>query len=442
MLSPFRRSRLRPLSLLSALFALGVFASCGDSKNDGDGDSDSDSDADGDDDGDGDGDAPPEPLYGEGGVVPDTLRLKFHRIDVPESNGGTDFSFLPNGDEFLMTTRGGRLLHLRLSKGKVTSLGGWDFAEEMITEGACGPTNVTLDPFFEENSYFYTSYCVDEATTRLMRYTFDESDGPVNPQVIFETVIPKPRDVWHRIGSIGFEDDDIMWFLLGDHFIDEEAQDPEIPFGSLQRIIPSREENSGGHTYPDGNMEEGMGGAGGLVTPHPGVFAYGLRSPWRGTRDRLGRYIIAEVGLVSYEEINLVTAPGQNFGWNLHEGPCQSSCDGFTDPILAYDRTPDHPYFDDDPEATADNNRAIWLAQIYESPAIDRYEGLMKNVVLYGDLFTGWVRALRINDKGAVTLDQGVGHQGSVTAGKVGPDGYLYLLNLSGQLRAAVLEYD
>jgi len=53
---------------------------------------------------------------------------------------------------------------------------------------------------------------------------------------------------------------------------------------------------------------------------------------------------VGDVGLTTYEEVNLVTQVGQNFGWSTHEGPCQSSCAGFTDAITSYTRTDEDPY--------------------------------------------------------------------------------------------------
>ncbi len=44
--------------------------------------------------------------------------------------------------------------------------------------------------------------------------------------------------------------------------------------------------------------------------------------------------------------------------------------------------------------------RAIWLSEIYEAPPRDRYCGLMDHVVIFGDLFTGWVRAIRADEDG------------------------------------------
>ena len=88
--------------------------------------------------------------------------------------------------------------------------------------------------------------------------------------------------------------------------------------GGLLRIIPNREDGGDGYTLPAGNMAA----VGGFPESDPALFVYGLRSPWRGSRDSLGRIWVGDVGQGLVEEVNLITAVGQNFGWATHEGPC------------------------------------------------------------------------------------------------------------------------
>src|SRR5690606_23102173 len=97
------------------------------------------------------------------------------------------------------------------------------------------------------------------------------------------------------------------------------------------------------------------------------------------------------------------------------EGPCVDDCAGFVDPITHYGRTVEEEFFTDDPLSIADSLRAIWVGQIYESPAVDRYHGLMDGVVVYGDLFTGAVRGLRADEAGELTMNAPLGHLERVT---------------------------
>lgn len=380
------------------------------------------------------------PVYDEDGDPPGELRLRFERVPLSQSGGGTDMVFLPNEPRILMTLRGGSLLYANFEDGETSVIAVWDFDEELITDGACGPTNILLDPDFEENSFIYVSYCVDDAVTRLVRYTWSKALGPTQPAVIFETVLEEPLDYWHRFGSMGFEEGGVMWFFLGEHFHPDFAQDFQGPHGALHRIIPNREPGGMGYTPAPGNMTAGMGGAGSDLTPFPSLYAYGLRSPWRATRDSLGRYWVGDVGHGAYEEVNIIDSPGQNFGWPIHEGPCEGDCGEFVDPVAYYSRSEADAYFTEDPLTVAATRRAIWVGEIYQNPSVDRYADLMDDVVIFGDLFTGWVRALRADEDGTIIMDKAVGHLENVTQWRVAPDGYAYALDLSGQLHVALLD--
>ena len=82
--------------------------------------------------------------------------------------------------------------------------------------------------------------------------------------------------------------------------------------------------------------------------------------------------------------------------------------------------------------------RAIWVSHAYERPSTDRYFGLLDDKILFGDYFTGWIRAVQVNDKGKVVSNVFVGHLEKVTACRMGPDGYMYMTHLDGSLHRAM----
>jgi Ca2+-binding RTX toxin-like protein len=71
-----------------------------------------------------------------------------------------------------------------------------------------------------------------------------------------------------------------------------------------------------------------------------GIYAAGLRNPWRVSFDRLtDEMYIGDVGQSTYEEINLGRA-GANYGWSVTEGPFSPGAfPNYTNPIHSYDRS-------------------------------------------------------------------------------------------------------
>lgn len=388
-----------------------------------------------------------EPLYGEEGTAPSSLRLVFRAIPVPEQGSATDIAFLPAGENLaelslLMLSRDNRLSLIELEAGVAQVRRSWDFADDAFVEYACAPTNVILDPDFESNRFIYVTKCSEAETTQLLRFVFDEEAGLSDRQVIFETTHPSGQGGWHRMGSMGFETDEILWLFVGDHddaVPNENAQDVSNSLGALVRIMPNREPGGSGHRIPSGNFAEQPGAP---VNTHPALYAYGLRSPWRGTRDSRGRFWVGDVGLQGFEEVNIIVDPGENFGWNVHEGFCLQNCEGFIDPVVAYDRSDEHRYVTEEPMTQDSALRAIWVGEIYENSKVDRYEGLMNGVVPFGDLFAGFVRGLTAGGRPEVKMDAPIGLLRDVTTWKVGPDGYAYAADLSGNLHVALLDYD
>ncbi|HKY34958.1 MAG TPA: hypothetical protein VJN18_03360, partial [Polyangiaceae bacterium] len=52
--------------------------------------------------------------------------------------------------------------------------------------------------------------------------------------------------------------------------------------------------------------------------------------------------------------------------------------------------------------------------------------GPLQLVILFGDMFAGWVRALQLDASGAVVSDEHIGHLRFATAWAQSPDGYVY----------------
>jgi hypothetical protein len=368
---------------------------------------------------------PPTP---EGG-----LQLGFEPIEHDlDFSYVTDMEFArtPN-DELIVTDLLGGIAHVRLEDGRMTTLSVATEPETYFDLDA-GLLGVAVDPDFANNHFVYVGLNTSKTHNILRRYTI--SDDPeqtlASKVTILETETPgAPR--WHNITSLGFEDDEVMWVAYGDKGVFYPAQDPADVRGSLLRIVPSREESVGGYTIPAGAT---------LYSPDadPAVYSKGLRSPWRAIFHE-GKWYIGDVGLDSIEEVNRVDGPGQNFGWDLVEGPCAldvlgkapSDCaERFVDPWIHYDRSNSHPFVADDSNAVPTTKRSVYAGWIYQPMDGDPYKGRWNDLLVFGDTYVGFMRGKSIAEE---AVDYHVGHLQWASAWGQGPDGYVYVAAISGE---------
>jgi hypothetical protein len=104
----------------------------------------------------------------------------------------------------------------------------------------------------------------------------------------------------HNGGQLAFGHDGLLYASVGDGGTqgdpEGDAQNPASQLGKILRIAPR-------------------------TAAAPTVFALGLRNPWRFSFDRAtGTMVIGDVGGGVNEEIDVVPAGGDNFGWPACEG--------------------------------------------------------------------------------------------------------------------------
>lgn len=346
----------------------------------------------------------------EAGDEPGVLALAFQAIEV---EGGlsmpTELRFLPGGEELLIAEKDGLIVHLRLEGERARRLGELD-VPGVYSDLDCGLVSFALDPDFAANGYLYAGLCDSLTHSSIVRLTFrpgDPAATTASAVEILRTGDPAAARPWHNIGSIGFDSSGAMWALFGDKWVKENGQDLDDQLGAVVRIIPSREEGVGGHTPAPDNPFIGMAGR------HPDVYATGLRSPWRGALDGAGRLWIGDVGSSRVEEINVLKAPGENFGWATHEGPCETSCARMRDPVTWWrheDATSD--YLKDDRERLDTSRRVAWVGVEQRPPAgrEDPYGGALAGRMIFGDFCVGFVRAMTLDDQEQPVVDQHLGH--------------------------------
>ncbi len=349
--------------------------------------------------------------------------LAFAPIALPdELNLVTDLKFIPGAPgEMLALEKGGRVSHLRLEGDAVTRLG--DFQVDTYDELDCGLISIAFGPGFEASGDLYLGFCETRFASRVDRFHFDASDYGViadSAENVIRLEEPDAAQPWHNVGSIGFEPEGVLWILAGDKTVSDNAQDVGSDLGKLLRIIPN----------PDGEGSEPAPGNPfvGDDEASPNVYAMGLRSPWRGARDRFGRFWIGDVGLDTYEEVNVALAPGDNFGWPGSEGPCVAGADPCIEPVTYYGRGESDPYVQDDPEHFPAGTRAVWVGPYLDPVDEDPYGGVLDDHLLFGDLHTGFVRMLHVGEGPEILADFPVAHLAHGMAWDRDADGYLYVM--------------
>jgi hypothetical protein len=267
-------------------------------------------------------------------------------------------------------------------------------------------------------------HCKSKTHSTIVRVTWNPDDLEslgADPVEILDAGDVNTQYPWHNVGSIGFGPDGVLWSIWGDKRVSANGQDTSNILGGLTRVIPSREAGVGGYEpAPDNPFADGDGG-------HPALWAWGFRAPWRGALDRHGRYWLGDVGENDWEELDLVTEAGQNFGWPTKEGTCTSGCEGFVDPLTEYDHEDIHPYVLDDDDAEPVAARAIWISPELLAVDGDPYGGRLDGHVLLGEFCVGFLRAIQADAGGNLTVDKHIGHLANVTRAEQRSDGTLFL---------------
>lgn len=214
-----------------------------------------------------------------------------------------------------------------------------------------GLLGLALHPQFAVNGQLYVYYtavsAAPDAPAVLSRFTVDPGSpaGPATEQPIL--IIPHTMSL-HYGGALHFGPDGYLYVASGDGFAPPPGGWPFLPHAQnganlLGKILRLDVDTTDGTPYaiPPGNPFLGQDGMRGEI------WLLGLRNPWRFSFDRLtGDLYVADVGLMSWEEVNVVPAGvgGLNLGWPCYEGvqaaPEVGSCGPATDyhfPIYTYD---------------------------------------------------------------------------------------------------------
>jgi glucose/arabinose dehydrogenase len=323
----------------------------------------------------------------------------------------------------------------------------WAHESEVEINGDCGLLGMALDPAFATNRRLYLFYAVDPDSNgadddtlhfgRLVRYEvsasdpnrIDESTRTVLLGTSWSDGVPNYSGT-HSVGALRFASDGTLLVSMGEgarwDMADPgglssglfepgyaplawdrgafRAQDLDVPGGKILRIDPAT-----GHGLPSNPFWTGDPGA-----VRSKVWAYGLRNPFRfcvrpgtGSTDASagapGTLYVGDVGWNLWEELNVVGAGGQDFGWPFREGarvnaPYAALAPPFagnaapgplTDPTLALY----HPSADTNGVFAARAN-SITSGLFYEA---QQFPAPWRGRFVFGDFYRGWIHAARFD---------------------------------------------
>ncbi|MBH0205578.1 MAG: hypothetical protein HP498_07130, partial [Nitrospira sp.] len=230
-----------------------------------------------------------------------------------------------------------------------------DIRDRVVQLGQCecGLLGIAFHPNFPTENRVYINY--NDRQFRSITSEFRTVAGGLTLDPNSERVlltVNKPSDN-HNGGQLNFDSDGFLHLGLGDGGgggdPGENAENPTRLLGKMLRIDVDSQPGGQPYGLPVDNMFPGnprcnLNGSGTQNCPE--IYAMGLRNPWRWSFDRqTGTQWVADVGQGAWEEINIVTRGGGNYGWDHREGAhcfepavgCRTA--GLIDPVAEYDHS-------------------------------------------------------------------------------------------------------
>ena len=342
---------------------------------------------------------------------PETIHTLDYEVKIDIIAEGLDIpwgiTFL-NPDYALVTDRPGQLRQIINSRLHPDAVSG---VPEVLHEGQGGLLDVAAGPNYNETGWIYLAYSHaapktegerrSRAMTRLVRGRIKNNQW-IDQQVVYEA----PRDLYvetrgHYGCRIVFDQNDYLFFSIGERQIGPHAQDLSRPNGKVHRI------------HLDGSIpaDNPFFGRNDVL---PTIFSYGNRNPQGlAVHPGTGKLWESEHGPMGGDELNLISA-GRNYGW----------------PFLTYGRNYDGAIISESPERPGmESPRLYWKPSIAVC-GIDFVQGNLfprwKNFLLVGALKYEEIRLLDIKGNRVLHQEIILKNAGRVRDVACGPDGSIY----------------
>lgn len=269
-----------------------------------------------------------------------------------------------------------------------------------------GLTGIALDPNFATNGFVYISYTIaitqNNVTTgyaRLSRFTY--SGGTINPateKIYYQG--DQAQALHHSGNDLQVGPDGELWWAVGEN--DPNIWNGEALNNIYGKMIRLNLDGSVPASDPFVNVPSAA----------KGIYAYGLRNPWRFTFLPNGQAMVANTGSSFWEAMDTIQ-PGGNYGWPWFEGNC-FSC-GTINPAYAYGHYP--------------VDGAISAIAAYSGSTFPK---AYDNVVFYGDYNRRVIDAVTFGPGYRTPVSDTVfdTNAGTIADLVEGPDGNLYFLSV------------
>ena len=332
----------------------------------------------------------------------DGTLLRVEKVNGP-FNHPWAIAFLPDGQVLVTERNTGKLHRMSTEPGaKKTTIKGTPDVHAM---GQGGLMDIKLDPNFASNRYVYLAYAKPgdgpESTAALGRGRL-QGDSIAGFTDVF-VQMPYMNSDKHYGNQIAFSPDgEYVYFVMGERFEFDPAQDLGNHYGKVVRIRPDG-------SVPQDNPFVDRSGA------KPEIWSYGHRNiESMAFQPETGELYLVEMGPLGGDELNRVVK-GDNYGW-----PKESYGDNYDGTELPKP-APNSPYH---------QPVRHWNPVISPSGMAfytgDRFPQWRNNAFVGGLSSRDLVRL--VIDGDTVTGEERFPMPGRIREVEVGPDGAIYLL--------------
>ena len=266
-----------------------------------------------------------------------------------------------------------------------------------------GLVGIALDPNFEINGFVYMMYTLPLDNQNIVARVTSAGNTAIPGSEIELIRFDRMWAAFHNGGAMVFDTEGKLIIGTGDGTGYTSAQDMNSTLGKIIRI------NTDG-TIPTDNPFYNENDS-----VYRAIAAIGIRNPYTmAASPSTGRIFFNDVGNIDYEEVNEYII-GSNYGWYPIEGMLNGAPapeGNYLDPIYAYDH---------------DFGCAVVGASFYE-PEIQQFPDGYFGKYFFLDLCKG--KLLFMDPNSYEVVEFATGLKEAYNNLEVGPDGYLYLVNV------------